>query len=712
MPTDPVCGMFVDPRSSGLKLLREGRTYFFCSSHCLREFAEPERELGALRQKLVVAWPLCLAIVLLTYAVRFEGGPWVVFALASLVEFYPGLQFFAGTREAVRNRTWNMDVLVAVGTGAAYAYSVGVLLLPGRLPPTLYFDASSLIVTVILTGNYLEHLTRERARGTLRRLHELLPATALVLREDREYEIPAAEVRPGDQYRVLPGGRFPADGTVLEGNSSVNEAGLTGESLPVEKGRGDPVIAGATNGDGRLTVVANRVGEDTVLAEIGRLVTEAETSRVPLQRLADRMAASFVPVVLVLATVAAAGWFAVGAGFTIALLVYVSIVITACPCAFGIATPAALVVGTGRAAEEGILFKGGESIERASEVDRVLTDKTGTLTQGRPRLTDVVPAPGETVEGLLSLAASAEVGSEHPFAKAVLEAARLRNVPIAPAEESHAAPGAGTRTRVSGASVEVLSERGARDEGADLTGLAGPIERLSFEGKSGSVVLRNGRPVGLLGFADEIARGVREAIRALGEDRISLEMVTGDRESAAVAVASELGIREFRAGLTPAQKLARIRELQAEGHKVAYVGDGINDAPALAAADLGIAIGSGTEVARESAGVILLRPDFRGVALALRFGRRTVRKVRGNLAWAVGYNAVLLPIAMGALVPASGLGVYNVLPITGAVAMGASSAAVVLNSLSLRWVALGPKRPGVATRATQAQATAPVLTNQ
>ena len=697
MATDPVCGMFVDERTAELKLIRDNRSYYFCSTHCLQEFAQPERELRGLRRKLAVAWPLSVAILILTYLFRFSDESWVLLAMAIVVQFYPGLQFFVSTRDALRSRNWNMDILIAVGTTAAFGYSTAVLLLPGRLPPALYFDASALIVTLILTGNYLEHFTRERARGALRKLHELIPTTALVLRAGRELELPVSEVRPDDLCRIRPGGRFPTDGVVREGYSSVNEAVLTGESLPVEKRPGDTVIAGAVNGEGFLTVVATKVGEDTALAQIGRLVTEAETSRVPLQQLADRIAATFVPVVFFLAAASALGWFAAGAGFTIALLVFVSVAITACPCAFGIATPAAIVVGTGRAAEDGVLFKGKDSLERASRVDVVLTDKTGTLTRGRPALTDLLPVPGVTSEELLSVAAAVEVGSEHPFAQAVLSAAADRQLSVATAQGIRADPGRGVRASVAGTAVAVLNDRAAREEGVELTALRSDVDRLLSEGKAWSVVLRAGRFIGLLGFSDQIAPGVKEAVGALSEDGIAVVMVTGDHESAAATVARAVGIGEVHSGMTPRDKLDLIRELQSHGKKVAYVGDGINDAPALAAADLGIAIGSGTEVAREAGGVILIRSDFRGVALALRVGRRTVRKVRGNLTWAIGYNAVLLPVAMGALVPLLGLGVYALLPITGALAMGISSTTVVANSLSLRWVSVQGSASGTPT---------------
>ncbi len=689
MATDPVCGMFVDERTADLTLVRGNRTFYFCSTGCLRQFAEPERELTRLGIRLAVAWPLSLGIVALTYFVRSPDGPWVAFGLASVVQFFPGLAFYRGLLDAVRTRTWNMDVLIAVGTTSAYAFS-GAAVFDRSLAPSLYFDASSLIIALILTGNYLEYFVREKARGTLRRLDEVRPTTAVVLRAGRATPVPANEMKVGDLVRVLPGERFPADGTIRDGRSSVNEALLTGESLPVPKHVGDTVLTGAVNGEGPLIVDVTRIGSDTFLAEVGRLLIEAESSRVPIRRFADRLAARFVPIVLGLAVGAALAWLLLGAvAGAVALLVFVSVVITACPCAFGIATPAALLVGTGRAAEEGILFKGGATLEAASSVSVVFTDKTGTLTRGAPALTDIVPAEGVSAAELLSLVGGVESGSEHPLARAVVDAALGAGVAIATVANIEVEPGRGVRGERSGRPVAVRSGSSATGAGWASTPLAEAARALAGQGKSWSLVTDGGRPLGVLGFADPIANGVSAAIRALQHDGIEVVMLTGDHEAAARAVAERLGIGEVYAGLRPDGKLRAIRDRQARGAKVAYVGDGINDAPALAQADVGIAIGAGTDVAREASGIILVRSDFRDVALALRLGRRTLRKVRGNLAWAVGYNAILLPIAAGALVPLFGLGIFRLLPIAGATAMALSSSLVVANSYSLRWVSLG-----------------------
>ena len=690
MATDPVCGMWVEERAESLHLARDNRTYYFCSESCLRQFADPASSLRRLRVRLAVAWPLSLAIVLVTYVLPFSGAPYVAAALATVVQGFAAIPFYRGTWDAIRDRSWNMDILIAVATTTAYAYSLAALALPSRLPPAYYFDASSLIIALILTGNYLEHLTRDRASSALHRLHEQLPGAAVVVRDGVERTVPLDDVRAGDLLRVAPGSRFPADGTVRSGTTSVDESLLTGESRPVVKEPGSSVLAASINGEGSVDVTATRIGEDTFLAEIGRLLTDSEMSRVPLQRTADRIAAVFVPLVLGLALVAAFFWlFVGGAGFTIALLVFVTVSITACPCAFGIATPAAIVVGTGRAAESGILFRGEDAIERAARVDLVLTDKTGTLTEGRPALSDVRPVGDASPEAALEYAAAVELRSEHPFARAVTAAATERRMAVPAAENVHAIAGIGVAGRVGPHHVEVLRSAAVDPSAGGFAAFEVIVRELETRGRSCSAVLRDGVIVAALGFRASVAGGVVEGLRILADARIPVAMATGDHEAAARAIAAELGISTVHAGMTPAAKLALIQQLQASGHRVAYVGDGINDAPALRAADLGIAIGAGTDVAREAGRVILVRSDFRGVPAALGIGRATVARVRYNLGWAIGYNAILLPIAMGALVPLWGLSIYDVLPVLGALAMGLSSTSVVLNSLSLRWRDLG-----------------------
>ena len=687
MATDPVCGMYVDPSGADLSLVRENRTYYFCSSTCLDQFADPLRELARLRRRLLIAWPLSVIVLGLTYSGQPSGWPYLAAVLASIVQLYPGLPFYRGTLDALRSRVGNMDVLIAVGTTAAWGYSLVSLAVPGHLGTGYYFDASSLIVTLILTGNYLEHLTRDRASSALRKLAEMLPATVERLQGAEVERVATSELRVGDRIRVRPGERFAADGIVRDGKTTVDESVLTGESRPVGKAPGSEVLAGALNGEGVVVVEASRVGPDAFLAGVGRLLSEAEASRMPLKRTADRIAAAFVPAVLALAVASALAWF-VGAGVpaVVALLIFVSVAITACPCAFGIATPAAIVVGTGRAAESGVLYRGHDAIERAATAKLVLTDKTGTLTQGRPRLVRMEAIPGRGPGELLALAAGLEAASEHPLGRAVRDSARAQNVAAVAMSELRTEPGRGVRGRV-GPVPYAIVHADVPGLAGELGALAGTARELESGGIAFSVLLEGdpGDPIGLLAFDDPVVDGVPEAIARLRSAGISTVMVTGDSEAVARRVGASLGIAKVHARVSPEGKVRLVDEYRAQGLSVAFVGDGINDAAALARADVGIAIGSGTDVAREAGQVTLVRASFDGVPVALLTARRIVRKVRQNLLWALGYNAVLLPIAAGALVPAFGLGVYSVLPITGAIAMALSSTSVVLNSLSLRW---------------------------
>jgi Cu+-exporting ATPase len=687
--------MFVDEATATLRLTRGTRTYYFCAPSCLEQFAAPGIHRARLQRELLFAWPLAAAVAALTYlGFPFAGAALVAAALATVVQFYPGLGFYQGTMAAIRARMGNMDILIAVGTSAAYGYSVAVLTFPGRLPPALYFDASSLIIALILTGAYLEQSTRDRAGATLRRLGELLPRTAHRWEGGVESDVHVEQLRIDEVVRVRAGERYPTDGNVRSGRGTSQEAWLTGEPLPVAKAPGDPVLAGAINGESALEVQVTRIGADTLVAQIGQLVAEAETSRVPLQRLADRIAAAFVPLVLVISVVASLGWLTFGgAPAADALLIFVTVVIIACPCAFGIATPAAVVVGTGRAADEGIVFKGHDAMERAATATFVLTDKTGTLTEGRPTLVRVVATSGTSEGTILGWAAGLEAGSSHPLAEAVRRKARADGVLPSPVDAPTDEAGRGVRGIIDGRPMSIR-----RLDAEDAT--LGTME--AFEGAlrapnagelTWSLLVREETPVGLLGFVDTVSMGAAEGVRALLADGVGIAMVTGDREASARHVAAAVGIQTVHAGVSPAEKLAIVRRYQSEGKKVAFVGDGVNDAAALSAADVGIAIGAGADVAKEAGQVVLIRTDFRGAPLALRIARGTVRKVRQNLLWAIGYNAILLPIAAGLLVPFLGFSVYTVLPVAGAAAMAVSSTTVVLNSFSLQWISLGPARP-------------------
>ena len=694
MPTDPVCGMAVEDAPDALRLSRDNRTYYFCSHECLQAFAAPEEARRRLARRLAVAWPLAVLTAFLTWRPLLPGSEYVAGALAAVVQFYPGSVFYVGARDALRQRVGNMDLLIAVGTTAAFLYSVAVLALPGRLAPSVYFDASALIVTVILTGNYLEALTRRRAGSALRKLAEMLPTTAIVLAGGSEKVRPRDELQAGERVRVRPGERFPADGTVAEGISSVDEALLTGEATPVRKGPGASVLAGSKNGAGSLVVEVRRTGPDTFVASVGRLLQDAELSRVPLQRQADRLASVFAPFTLALAAVTGALWFVLAREDpTVGILVFVTVAVTACPCAFGLATPAALLVGTGRAADEGILFRGGDAIERAARIDTVLLDKTGTLTASSLSVGSVGALAPVTEAEVLSTAAGLETGIDHPFAEALLREAARRGVGPEAFTERRLEPGRGVVGHDGRRSACLLRGDGARAEHPDLGPLEPWIAASESEGRSWSLVVRDGHPIGAVSFRNPLAPGASEALAELVAEGVRVTMVTGDNDRAARSVARAVGIGDVHAGVLPEGKVALVRQYQGEGHAVAFVGDGINDAAALAAADLGVALGTGSEVAKESGQVLLVRSDLRDVPRALHLARAIVGRVRRNLLWAIGYNAVLLPIAAGALVPTLGLGIYRYLPVLGAVAMGLSSTTVLLNSLSLRWAPLGRAGP-------------------
>ncbi|MCI4355657.1 MAG: heavy metal translocating P-type ATPase [Thermoplasmata archaeon] len=691
MATDPVCGMYVDPRTATLTLVRENRTYYFCAASCRESFARPEAQRARLARQLLVAWPLAVFVAILTYGTPFSGWPYVALVAAGVVQVSAGRPFYRGTWDAIRGLIGNMDLLIAVATTAAFAYSAAVVLLPGRLPPAVYFDASSLILALILTGNYLEQRTRSRSDAVIRALRELLPTDAIRVTVGREERVSLDLISVGETLRVRPHERIPADGRVVAGRSWTDEAILTGESGPIPKGPGDAVVGGARNGDGLLDLQVTAVGPDAFVGTVARLVSDAEASRMPLRRTADRIAAWFAPAVLGLAVVAAVGWGVFGrAPLGISVLVFVTVAITACPCAFGIATPAAIAVGAGRAAEAGVLFRGEETIDRLAHVDWLITDKTGTLTQGRPSVARVLARPGTSSDQVLAIATSVSRGSDHPLSLATVTYAT--SSPAAPlvVRELRVIPGAGVAADWGARPVFFGRLRGR--EGEPDRWASDALQEADRRGESVSFVELDGAPVGALTYSDRIAPGVREAAARLQAMGLTLELATGDRPGAARSAAEAAGIDLVRAGIDPEGKQKLVAQRRSEGHVVAFVGDGVNDAPALAAADVGIAIGAGTDVAREAGGVLLLRTDFSGVPAAVTVARATVRKVRQNLAWALGYNAVLLPIAAGALVPVLGFGVYSVLPLLGAVAMAFSSTSVVTNSLSLGRLSLGPTR--------------------
>jgi Cu+-exporting ATPase len=667
-----------------------------------------EREYGKLKANFLLAAALTALILIGSLPMMVGVEPPVammrlkitLLALATPVQFWAGWRFYWGAWGALKHAQANMNTLVVMGTSAAYLYSAVATLAPnvfaGRAD--VYFDTSSLIVTLVLLGRLLEMRAKGRTGEAIKKLAGLQAKTARVVRVGEEVDVPVEEVEVGDIVIVRPGEKVPVDGRVASGESAVDEAMITGEPIPVTKRAGDEVIGATINKTGAFRFRATKVGRDTALAQIVRMVEEAQGSRAPIQRLADTISGVFVPVVMALATLTFFVWLLFGPepAFTLALLNFVAVLIIACPCAMGLATPTSIMVGTGRGAERGILIKGGEALEAAHKLDTVVLDKTGTLTRGEPELTDVVATNGIPEEDLLRLTASAERGSEHPLGEAIVRGAKGRGVRPHAAEKFESVTGGGVRARVEGREVLVGNRRLLSESGVPEDGLLTKGEALDRGGKTAMFVAVDGAPAGLVAVADNLRDESREAVERLHELGLEVAMITGDNRASAEAVVRELGIERVMAGVLPEDKANEVERLQGEGRKVGMVGDGINDAPALALADVGITIGTGTDVAMEAADVTLVGSDVRGVARAIGLSKATVRNIRQNLFWAFAYNVLLVPVAAGALYPffADGsvpellrpaLGEHGFLnPVLAAAAMALSSVTVLTNALRLR----------------------------
>jgi Cu+-exporting ATPase len=612
---------------------------------------------------------------------------WLFLALATPVQFFTGWDYYVGSYHALRNRSANMDVLVAMGSSVAYLYSIVVLLLP-TTGQHVYFETSAVIITLIKLGKLLEARAKGQTGEAIRKLIGLRPKTARVERDGKELDIPVEQVRVGDLVVVRPGERLPVDGVVVKGHSAVDEGMLTGEPLPVDKGPGDEVIGATINKQGRLKFEATRIGAETALSQIIRLVQEAQGSKPPIQRLADRVAGVFVPAVMTIALVTFAIWWIAGGAFTPALIRMVSVLVIACPCAMGLATPTAIMVGTGKGAENGILFKNSAALESAHRLEVVVLDKTGTLTKGEPSVTDVVVDQVGLRDGneVLRLAASAERGSEHPLGQAVVDEAEAREIDLTEPDDFEAVAGKGIRAQVKGQEVVVGKPAWLESSGISLGALAPHIQRLQAEAKTAIGVAIDGNAVGILGIADTLKAGSSDAVTRMRQLGLDVVMLTGDNRLTAEAIAQSLGIDHVIAEVLPADKAAQVKQLQQQGRFVAMVGDGINDSPALAQADVGVALGTGTDVAMETADVTLMRGDLRTVPQALSLSRATMRTIKQNLFWAFFYNVILIPVAAGALYPLSWVPtIFRQLhPVLAAFAMAFSSITVVSNSLRMR----------------------------
>ncbi len=680
----PICGMALEPRT--------------VTTH-----QEENPELAAMSLRFWIALALTTPLLAAAMADMLPGMPvqralptgwlpWVELVLATPVVVWAGWPFFQRGWASVVNRSTNMFTLIAMGTGVAYLFSLVSTMVPGFFPASfrqmsgsspVYFEAAAAIVTLVLLGQVLELRARSRTGAAIRALLDLAPKKARIIRDSDETDIPLEQVKPGDHLRVRPGEKIPVDGIVLEGNSSVDESMITGESVPVEKEPGSKAIGSTVNASGSFIMRAEHVGSETLLARIVQLVSQAQRSRAPIQKLADRVAAWFVPAVIAIAVLTFILWSVLGPQPRLAhaLVNAVAVLIIACPCALGLATPMAVMVGTGRGAHAGVLIKNAEALEILEKVDMLVVDKTGTLTEGKPTLVTMAPAD----DGILRLVASLEQGSEHPLAGAILAAAKASNLNLSPSHDFDYRSGHGVSGKVEGHKVAVGNERLFQEIGISTSALATQADQLRRDGATVVYVAIDGRAAGLLGIADPVKHSTPQALIDLKAEGLQILMLTGDNPTTAEAVARKLGIEEFEAGVLPDKKSEVIRKLQVQGHIVAMAGDGVNDAPALAQANVGIAMGTGTDVAMESGGVTLVKGDLAGIVRARKLSRATMRNIRQNLFFAFIYNSLGVPIAAGILYPVFGI---LLSPILAAAAMSFSSVSVITNSLRLRRIQL------------------------
>jgi P-type Cu+ transporter len=659
-----------------------------------------QREIGDLRTRAFVSLSIGLALMALMFIplpVDMRVVEPILLVLATFVQFWAGARFYRSAWAVARHGSSNMDTLIAVGTSVAYGYSAFVTLWPGLAASwgfqhQLYYETAAIIIALVLMGRWLEARAKGRMSSAIKALMGLQPRTARVIRGGDERDVPVETVRVGDRVRVRPGEQVPVDGRIIEGSSTVDESMLTGESLPVDKRSGDAVIGATINGTGSFVLEATKVGRNTTLAQIVRLVEEAQGSKAPMQRLADTVSAYFVPAILILALFTFLVWLVIGPDprLSLGLQAAVAVLIIACPCALGLATPTAIMVGTGKAAELGVLIRGGEALEEARRIDTVLFDKTGTLTRGKPSVSHVTAINGREERELLRLVAAVELNSEHPFGRAIVQRARSLAVTTGSAIDFHSVTGSGARGRVDGIEVVVGNRGLLESEGADLAALEGAAEAAAKTGATPLFVSVAREPVGVIAVADTIKPESQQVVAELKAIGLEVWMLTGDNPVTAQAIARQAGIENVIAEVLPDQKSEKVRELQAAGRRVAVVGDGINDAPALAQADMGIAIGTGTDVAMAASDVTLVGGDLRGIVTAMAVSRKTVGVIKQGLFWAFAYNLLLIPVAMGALYPVLGV---LLSPMLAAAAMAMSSVSVVSNALRLRGF-----RPPVSTK--------------
>ena len=699
MPRDPVCGMEVD-KETGIKRKIGDRTYYFCSQSCADVYEAPERELKQMKRRVALTLIAVVAVgglrLLTLFGIvatimYFEiiGGLSVyglaIFIVSTPVVWIAGFSILKGAYFSLRNRNINMDVLVATGVLAGWIFGALNTFLPATSVEGIgYLEISIGILAFVLLGKYIEETIRRKSAASIRKLLELRPTMARVLLNGKEIELPIEDVQVGTMILVKPGEKIPIDGVVTAGYSSVDEKLITGESIPVEKNIGSEVIGATVNKNGLLTIKATRVGDDTALSQIVRLVEEAQASSAPVQRFADRIVGKFVPIVFTVAAVSFSFWLyysiiylnlPLAEGFSNAFLVLLAVLLIACPCALGIATPTAILAGVGKGAEYGVLLRSGEYVEKARKLTTVVFDKTGTLTKGEPSVTDVKTFNGFKEEDVLRFAGIAEKGSEHPLAEAILNYAQTAKVKLEDAESFEALPGLGVQCTVEGKTVLLGNRKLMQEKNVQITQIENDLTQLEGQGKTAMILAVDGKAAGIVAAMDTPKENAAEAIRQLKSMKLEVAMLTGDNERTAQAIAKQLGIEQVIANVLPWQKVDVIKKLQSEQKVVAMVGDGINDAPALAQSDIGIAIGSGTDIAKETGGIVLIKDDLRDVVLGVELSKKTMRKINTNLFWAFIYNTVMIPVAAA--------GLLN--PMFAAGAMAISSLTVVSNSATLKF---------------------------
>lgn len=695
MAKDPVCGMVVN-EETGISTEVGGRLFYFCSPMCKQTFVQPEKELSKMKKRMYVAasGALVLAIIRAGLYISVAAGAmavsWIpfpsipflsygllLFIIVTPVQFIGGWSFYVGAYHAIKHRSANMDLLIAVATLTAYLYSTVVLFFPDAIPGEekyVYFEVSAVIIAFVLLGKYMEEAIKKKSSAAVKKLLDLKPAMARVIRNDSEINIPSNQVEPGDIMIIRPGEKIPTDGTVIEGESSVDEKMITGESFPVGKKPTDEVIGATLNKQGMLKIKATKVGKDTALSQIIHVVEQAQSSTAQSQRLADSIAAKFVPLVVSVAVITFLVWYFAMQDFISGLLAFVAVLIIACPCALGVATPAALMVGVGKGAESGILIRGAEYLERSQKITTIVFDKTGTLTKGEPEVTDIVTLGNYSESKIMELAGSLESASEHPIAWAIVQKTKEMNTSNLNLKNFESLNGLGVQAMINENQVYVGNRKMMKKYNISITKAESELKKLEAQGKTAIILAVNDTIEGIIAVSDSLKESSAMAITALKDLGIECMMITGDNEKTADTIAREVGIEKVIANVLPSDKASEIKNLQSAGKIVAMVGDGINDAPALAQSDIGIAIGSGSDIAKETGGIVLIKDDIMDVSRAIRLSRATMKKIKQNLFWAFAYNSGAIPLAA--------IGLLS--PIIAAAAMALSSISVIANSALLK----------------------------